>query len=252
MQIRRRKKNGKFVGNWFWGDVNLETKDATLAKARARLVDQGKWPPDDPAAASVEEGLAGAGDDQPDDAESTDDTPPPAPGPQAPPAPPARDTPDGDGGPAPGGDGAEGPTSDAWAEAAAEAAGSSPEEIAQARADGVDLGQEMADAATGLVASAPGLLARLGVYIGTRKRKPPLRLQLPEVNESSKAFALTRVSLDACMRRWAPSLAHVNPGWGLVGGALLCFVGQLRDAKVVAVDPEAEGAPAGTHPGGAS
>lgn len=48
MKLRRRKKNGHEVGNWFvvvdgrW--KNLETKDNRLARKRAALFLKGKWP----------------------------------------------------------------------------------------------------------------------------------------------------------------------------------------------------------------
>jgi hypothetical protein len=58
---RRKGKNGPYIGNYrcsFNGrDINLQTKDAHEAHARARLVTKGKWPPIDAAVAAARTAL---------------------------------------------------------------------------------------------------------------------------------------------------------------------------------------------------
>lgn len=64
---RRKGKSGPFVGNYRVAvngrDINLGTKDAQEAMARAKLAVKGKWPPEEAAAAAAVAALDPAQDD---------------------------------------------------------------------------------------------------------------------------------------------------------------------------------------------
>jgi hypothetical protein len=256
---RRKGKNGAYVGNFRVAvdgrDINLGTKDATEAHARARLAVKGKWPPIPAAVESITQSLdPGA--------------PPPEQVPE--PSPPAGATTDEGGGPlhavppvthgppppeAPSHDPSQ-PLNEAIADAATQVSGigSSPEKQAAQENDvdaemravleelnggatGAELIDFLCDAGAGILLWAETKGIQLGVNTVLARRKADWRLRTKELEEKHVMRRVLRVGLKASAVKYFPDIAsNLSPGWaiaiGLVGGGVTTVVGgSIVDAR---------------------
>lgn len=244
---RRKGKNGPFIGNYrctFDGrDINLQTKDAHEAHARARLVTKGKWPPIEAAVAAARTALdpgAPATDPEPPESagepeetgggEPHDETPSPSTH-----SPPPREQPSHEAAP---------DLNEAARTAAEEASGHTSfdkeKQAEQAHdvdaelktimeelgggAGGVDLLNMIADGGSAFLLFAEKKGIELGVNWVLARRKAKHRVVLPSLEEGDKMRAVLRIGLKAKLVELLPDFTtRLTPGWaiaiGMVGGA---------------------------------
>lgn len=243
---RRKGKTGPYVGNFrctFDGrDINLKTKDAHEALARARLVKKGKWPPIDAAVDAAQAALDPGNTDpvplpEADPGEAQSGAGPHADPPATHPAPlreseaPSHDPP---------------PSLNEAARAAAEEASGVTGEDHEAQAEqqnhvneelravmaelgggasGADLLDGLCDgvAAFALWAEAKGI--QLGVNWTLAKRKSTVRLVTKQPEQGDLMRKCLRVGLKGAVLTYFPDFAtSITPAWaiaiGLTGGAV--------------------------------
>lgn len=253
---RRKGKNRPYVGNYRvtvdGRDINLGTKDAQEAQARARLAKQGKWPPEEAAVAAAVDALdpgrhkvpepslatagatTGEGGGTPHAVPPVTHVPPP---PEAPSHEPAQSL------------------NDAAAAAAAELADEVEEVTAEQAeqengvnaelraimgelsggATGGDLLDGICDGASAFLLWAEGKAIELGVNWTLARRKSTMRLQTQQLEQTSLMRKALRVGLKGAAITYFPDFAtNLSPGWaiaiGLVGGAgQTVMQGQLID-----------------------
>lgn len=276
----RRKKRGKFVGNWFvtldGEDINLLTKDAAEASRRARGAARGEWPPVDGAAAAAAAAL-----------EPNGEPPPPLEDPETsaaavtaealPGAGPQSDVPS-EPSPAPGAGSQSAPPAEPLHAAAAAAAGDASaaqaQEAAAAEAQGeqAKVDAKLADIMAKLGGPASGGADVLGTICNMAaglmlaaerktlewggtwalRRRGDKRLFLPGDPPELMHDALA-AGLHGYAVTWFPNFAmQLTPGWavvlGLVGGGGAMMIG----AKVVEPPKSGEAAPAAPPANGAA
>lgn len=245
---RRKGKNGPYVGNYRatidGRDINLGTKDAHEATARARLAKQGKWPPLPAAVDAVldavdpgrqssappppqvqEDSNAIEGDRRPSSAgrpgepsADTTTTEPPTTEPE--------------------------PLADAMRAAAEEATGrGGPDPEVQAEqenhvntelaavmaelgggASGADLLDGICDGGAAFLLWAERKALELGINWTLARRKSKQRLVTKPMEEGALMRKALRVGLKGAMVQWFPDFStRLTPGWaiaiGMVGGA---------------------------------
>ena len=254
---RRKGKNGPYVGNYRVSingrDINLETKDAQEAHARARLAAKGKWPVIPAAVSAAVDALDPGRTQDPEpshlagDAEGegggTPHAVPPATHVPPPPEPSSHETPP--------------PLNDAAAAAAAEVSGGvgvDPEVQAEQEngvnvelkavmaelgggASGADLLDGLCDGGAAFLLWAEAKAMQLGVNWTLKRRRSPLRIVLEQPEQSSIMRKALRVGLKGAMVTYFPDFAQqLTPGWaiaiGLVGGAGVSVMnGKFIDTK---------------------
>lgn len=257
----RRRKNGKLVGNFrvtlpSGRDLNLKTKDAREALARAALAVKGKWPPEEAAVAAALETLdpgaspeAGAGDP----AGTDQDPAPPAAAEGAAGAPagePQRST-------APAG--APEPTrtlDDAAAAAAAGADGGAErveaEQVERENAATDELqslmaeltkgagGADLLDAAADMAAAAILWAERKSIELGwqaTMLKRTRRRLETVQPPPESIMRKTLRIGLKVtALQRWPGFMDKLTPGWAIAIGMLGGGAQAIAAGQLVAVD----------------
>lgn len=259
---RRKGKSGPYVGNYRvtidGRDINLQTKDAHEATARARLAKLGKWPPIPAAVDAALDALDPGRDKTPDpppDAEPADGgggaspTEPPVPN-----APPPRETPSHE---------QQEPLNEAMHAAAAEASGhGGPDPEVQAEQEngvntelaaimaelgggqgGADLLDGLADGAAAFILWAEAKALELGVNWALARRKSDHRLKTKPVEQGALMRKALRVGLKGMAVIHFPEFStRLTPGWaiaiGMIGGAgQALMTGELvtKDGKVIPV-----------------
>lgn len=257
---RRKGKNGPHVGNYrvtFDGrDINLHTKDANEAHARARLVSKGKWPPIDAAVEAARNALDPSRTTVPEPPEQLAGEPeeiggggPHADRPQpVTHPPPPRETPSHE------------PPEDlneaARAAAAETTGGGGPDpetraeqenhvnaELASVMAElgggasGADLLDGLCDGAAAFLLWAEGKALELGINWAFARRKMDQRLKTKPIEQTALMRKALRVGLKGMAVLHFPDFAtRLTPGWaiaiGMIGGAgQTLMLGELVDKK---------------------
>jgi hypothetical protein len=256
---RRKGKTGPYVGNFRCTvdgrDINLLTKDASEALARARLAAKGKWPPIEAAVEAARAALdPGASDPEPPElAGEPAGVGGGAPQPNTPEtlgthAPPPRESPSHE---------AAAPLNEAAAAAAAEATGDPAEKIEQQAeqanhvntelaavmaelsggAGGGDLLDGLCDGAAAFILWAERKSIELGVNWTLERRKSKKRFKAGELEQGSLMRKALRVGLKGAAVTYFPDFAtSLTPSWaiaiGMIGGATQCVMtGELVDTE---------------------
>lgn len=244
---RRKGKNGPYVGNYRatidGRDLNLHTKDANEAQARARLAKKGKWPPIPAAVDAALDALDPGRDKTPSPPEPAEDpegaggggphadTPTPATHPPPPRETPSHEEPE--------------DLNEAARAAAAESSGRATfseetkaaqengvntelaavmAELGGGGASGADLLDGVCDGAAAFLLWAEGKALELGVNWALIRRKSDQRLKTKPLEQSALMRKALRVGLKGAAVIHFPDFAtRLTPGWaiaiGLVGGA---------------------------------
>lgn len=261
---RRKTKGGPFVGNWRvtvdGRDINLGTKNATEALARAKLAAKGQWPPDE-AAARAAVTMLDPGTPTPlvPPLVAVDpDVPAPTPPPESPEAPPVSLPPPGPAapGPAPEQPGPTDPLEAATAAAAAEAGGLG-EDVTADKAEREKASEQELAALMGeltgpggqgeIVESlADGLAAgilwleRKSVELGwgwTFRKPTGKRLVTKPHDPAGIERKCIRVGMKAVLTIHFPELAaKLTPGWAIGIGCLMGGVACVASADLVDED----------------
>ncbi|MDD5367323.1 MAG: hypothetical protein PHR30_18470 [Gallionellaceae bacterium] len=213
-QLRRRKKNGKHIGSWLYGGVNLDTQDARLARSRAKLVDAGKWPPEDAAAAEMAESLRLDGasvDPIPAD-------PAPSPPPSEPSVPFVENLADG------------------VAAAAAEAAGAAPADGAapidpEVVASAIDP-DKLAAPVVDVMFRIQAAVIKFAHRRATKDRDPPTRLEIPPVPPDNFGHQIMCSAMAAQLKIWFADM-NPTPAQVICAGMAIGAVFQMQNATEV-------------------
>lgn len=262
----RRRKNGKFIGNYratvAGRDLNLGTKDPKEAMHRARLASAGKWPPEDAARVAAIGVLAPGAHPPPAPnlLAATDDLPPAAP-PEAPAEPPASPPAPVEAPPEPSappeGAPTPGPSVPFEAAAAAAAAGASgtegdavtDEKLSREKQAEQELGALMSELSNGQGSSeivdsvADGLAAgilwleRKSIELGwgwTFRKPTGLKLVTKPHNPAGIERKCIKVGMKAVLTIHFPELANkLTPGWAIAIGCTMGGIGAVATADYV-------------------
>jgi hypothetical protein len=252
MPIFRRKRSGKYVGNWIervdGNEINLGTKSATLAKKRAKLAQAGEWPRDPVAdahgaaadvAAAMEgkevprAGIDSEADAMPQAARHGEGTLP-----VSDPRPPVVGSPAASASSASAADMAAA-TSDADA-AMVEMAAASGVTVDELKTAMAAMAEDFPDQAAGGLLVAQGALVRVGYALFTKAGKTGRRLEVPAIPVGHPARNLIAIGVRGCMRDWNVDLERV-PSWLiLVAGLVLSAGVQVQSAAVIPPAPKPE------------